>query len=562
MDQSECRALILSRLRERDRKCAQFERIIRSYQALADSMQHLMIKNSRLMAASGARRSTASTSGVVSGSKEEQSYSMDNDERILMLQTELSDLYKKKALNDQQLIDANNRLTQLERELRTAQLERDTALKKVDALKEQLELVNEQARQLRKDNRCLLDEHIALQAAYSSIEEKFVQADRERSEMICRMKELKEREISLVNEMNEREQQLQLQRIRCELAEASKPNPMLDAKAYELIDATEAADATGSSVGARERLQSFGDVIPDRCRFKFECNEIGEVNDVHFHPNGKYFFTAGIDKKIKMWEAGMDTCAKRAEFTGANQGITRIDIHIENGHILGASNDFAVRVWSLDDQRQRFAFTGHSDKVTTAKFLTSGRLIASGSNDRTIKLWDTITNRCQKTFFPGSTICDLATTQLGAPLISAHFDKTVRFWDIRSGELPTSQVKLGAKVTSLFVAADGLHLLCSSRDETLTLLDLRKNATLHVYSAEQYRTSSDYSRAVISPGDSYVSAGSADGHIFIWNLHTTRLEKVLFRGGHENAPVLSLAWHPSGHMLISGDKRKTVCLWK
>lgn len=43
----------------------------------------------------------------------------------------------------------------------------------------------------------------------------------------------------------------------------------------------------------------------------------------------------------------------RAEFTGANQGITRIDIHIENGHILGASNDFAIRVWSLEDQRQR-----------------------------------------------------------------------------------------------------------------------------------------------------------------------------------------------------------------
>lgn len=28
---------------------------------------------------------------------------------------------------------------------------------------------------------------------------------------------------------------------------------------------------------------------------------MGEVNDVLFHPSGKFFFTAGMDKKVKMW---------------------------------------------------------------------------------------------------------------------------------------------------------------------------------------------------------------------------------------------------------------------
>jgi len=43
----------------------------------------------------------------------------------------------------------------------------------------------------------------------------------------------------------------------------------------------------------------------------------------------------------------------RLEFTGAVQGLTRIDIHIESGHLLGSSNDCAVRLWSIDDQRMR-----------------------------------------------------------------------------------------------------------------------------------------------------------------------------------------------------------------
>ena len=55
----------------------------------------------------------------------------------------------------------------------------------------------------------------------------------------------------------------------------------------------------------------------------------------------------------------------------------------------------------------------------------------------------------------------------------------------------------------------------------------------HIYSADAYRTSYDYNKCAISPGMSYVAAGSADGQIFIWNLYSTKLEKVLGRGGHE-----------------------------
>lgn len=78
----------------------------------------------------------------------------------------------------------------------------------------------------------------------------------------------------------------------------------------------------------------------------------------------------------------------------------------------------------------------------------------------------------------------------------------------------------------------------------LTLLDFRTYSTVHLYrfycilliylkkfSAEQYRTASDNSRCIMSPGGNYVAAGSADSHIFIWNTMTTRLEKILQKGG-------------------------------
>lgn len=105
---------------------------------------------------------------------------------------------------------------------------------------------------------------------------------------------------------------------------------------------------------------------------------MGEINDVLFHKNGQSFFTAGADKQIKMYEPTSNTFIKRyffflsisgtflntkkffyksyyfrASFVGANQAINRIDLDSEGKHILGASNDSAIRLWSISDQRQR-----------------------------------------------------------------------------------------------------------------------------------------------------------------------------------------------------------------
>lgn len=42
---------------------------------------------------------------------------------------------------------------------------------------------------------------------YNGVNEKFIVADQERTDLITRMKEMKEREISLLNEFNDKEQQ-------------------------------------------------------------------------------------------------------------------------------------------------------------------------------------------------------------------------------------------------------------------------------------------------------------------------------------------------------------------
>ncbi|KIH55807.1 hypothetical protein ANCDUO_14028 [Ancylostoma duodenale] len=42
---------------------------------------------------------------------------------------------------------------------------------------------------------------------------------------------------------------------------------------------------------------------------------------------------------------------------------------------------------------------------------------------------------------------------------------------------------MAGKVTSLNMSSDGVHVLCSTRDDTLSLMDVRKYQTVHIYSS-------------------------------------------------------------------------------
>ncbi len=79
---------------------------------------------------------------------------------------------------------------------------------------------------------------------------------------------MKEREISALNELNDKEQKRQVDRIRSALEEACRPDPALDARAMELLGMT--AEASGSNqLAPSGMVEHYGDIVPEMCRIKF-----------------------------------------------------------------------------------------------------------------------------------------------------------------------------------------------------------------------------------------------------------------------------------------------------
>ncbi|XP_071949577.1 autophagy-related protein 16-1-like isoform X2 [Antedon mediterranea] len=472
------------------------------------------------------------------------------EQKMYKLQEELTDLHRTKGENAQQIIDISKKLQLKEKAVNSANEKIFELESSLAAFKSEMKNMESTVVQKEKENEILRDEQQALHLAYSGLEVKLRDVQQDNDDLLKRWLEKKALDANIINNSNDEFYMNQGKKIAENLEEASGP----------VITIPE-----GGTIGSPKSPLHFTvqmSSIPTRVLRKFDTHE-GDVNAIRCSPSGKKFATGGADRKVNLWDFSIrdasSTSPKLASLTGSNAGITSVDFDVQENFVLGASRDFAVRLWGVQDHRLKHALTGHGGNVLAAKFLGDANKVVSGSHDRTLKIWDLNARACSKTMFAGSMCNDLVTSDgAGSNIISGHFDKRVRFWDTRSHDPNANEILLQGKVTSLDLSNDRTQLLVCSRDDTLKVIDLRMNQVMQTLCADGFHVSFDWTRAVFSPDSEYAVCGSGDGSIFLWNAKTNKLEKTL---KEHNSAVVSVAWHPGGQYMFSCDTRKKVIIW-
>ncbi|KAM5327243.1 autophagy-related protein 16-1 isoform 2-T2 [Glossophaga mutica] len=512
-------------------------------------------------------------------------------------QEELTELHKKRGELAQLVIDLNNQMQQKDREMQVNEAKIAEYLQMISDLETECQELRSKLQDLERANQTLKDEYDALQITFTALEEKLRKTSEENQELVTRWMAEKAQEANRLNAENEKDSRRRQARLQKELAEAAKePLPVEQDDDIEVIvdetsDHTEdtspmrAISRTASkrlSQPAGGLLDSITNIfgrrsvsslpapqdsvdphpgaakevrVPTAAVCVFDAHD-GEVNAVQFSPGSRLLATGGMDRRVKLWEACGDKCEFKGSLSGSNAGITSIEFDSAGSYLLAASNDFASRIWTVDDYRLRHTLTGHSGKVLSAKFLLDNARIVSGSHDRTLKLWDLRSKVCIKTVFAGSSCNDIVCTE--QCVMSGHFDKKIRFWDIRS-ETVVRELELLGRITALDLNPERTELLSCSRDDLLKIIDLRVNAVRQTFSASGFKCGSDWTRVVFSPDGSYVAAGSAEGSLYVWSVLSGKVEKVLSK--HHGSSINAVAWSPSGAHVVSVDKGSKAVLW-
>ncbi|KAL0133229.1 hypothetical protein PUN28_000771 [Cardiocondyla obscurior] len=542
---------LISQLRERNRsQTSCFADLISLHNRLFDNTNTLRNTNMQLTIANETLRREAANGSIGTCGNS------DLEARLLKQAEELAMLHKRKGEHTQQIVDLNNKLQEMTKELQA----KETSLAENSEANANLRLEITKCLAREKDlegiNQMLKDEHQALQLAFASLEEKLRKAQEENRQLIERLIKYKARDAEKMNEENDNF--LSFTSPTAFLMHTLSKFGKRQAKMQkELEDAARDTRPVSPDRLSLKEVAGLPTAVPTKVSVTFSAHE-GEVYAVKWSPTDRILATGGADRKVKLWNITKDTSENKGILVGSNAGVMSVDFDSTGTLILGASNDYASRVWTVSDLRLKHTLTGHCAKVMAAKFLGEPSKVVTGSYDRTLKIWDLRSKACIETKFAGSSCNDLVTSDgAGSTIISGHFDQRIRFWDTRA-ESSSNDILLEGKVTSLDLSRDANYLLSCVRDDTVKLIDLRMKKIVGSFSADGFKVGFDWTRAAFSPDGQYIAVGSADGSVFIWSIATNMIETIL--KGH-TAAVTAVSWHPHGTYLASVDRAKTVTIW-
>ncbi|XP_054088422.1 autophagy-related protein 16 isoform X2 [Zeugodacus cucurbitae] len=583
------RQCIANRLRDRNRNETKGKEIILQNNRLIDQASQLKAENLKISVENEQLRTALSTGGGKDATGAQLAIAA-LEKKLLAQQEELTDLHKRKGENSQMIVDLNLSVEKQKKLIAEKDLIINEQRAANNSLRAEVEMLKSSLEQLKKLNTTLLDEHTALQLAFSSLEEKLRGVQDENRCLLERLMRYKSKDADKLNEENENFLRKRSDKLKRDLEDAVRePNSQhrnsgspsqLGGDDGDNISLTAVGGGNNGAVGGIDYYnldEMLGPLhepnlnpclvsssIPTTIYMKFEAHD-NESHAVRWSPVERLVATGGGDRKVKLWDVGKVAQEPRAVLGGSSAGINSVDFDSTGTYILGTSNDYGARVWTVADSRLRHTLTGHSGKVMAAKYLQEPIKVVTGSHDRTLKIWDLRSIACIETKFAGSSCNDLVTTDsLGSTIISGHYDKKLRFWDIRT-EKQADDILLPAKITSIDLSKDGYYLICSIRDDTIKLLDLRKNQIIGSFSHENFKLSCDWARASFNTCGSKVACGSADGLVYIWNvmgeLEATLKGHTYGSGFFHSSAVNAVSWCPNSNALATVGKGKRCIIY-
>ncbi len=278
---------------------------------------------------------------------------------------------------------------------------------------------------------------------------------------------------------------------------------------------------------------------------------------LQYSPGGNTLASWSYDE-IRLWDS--QTGNQKAKMSYPRQRDHRYGrpfvLYSSDGKTFVCGNGI-TKIWIFDTDTYKFRTTlkGHTTPITKVALSPNGKMFASsGGNKRlesaskvkTIRLWDIRTGE-QLAILNGhaDVVHDLAFSPDATMLASSSWDKTVLIWDVQSGEVLRRLLGHTDAVSRLVFSPDGESLASGSKEVIVW------NATT---GRKRYAVKGPATITFSKDGKTLVTGDEWEIHL--WDAHTGNHKKTL--AGYLDKSW-RLAFSPDGKYIVSSGE--TVQLW-
>ncbi|XP_063837477.1 WD repeat-containing protein 47 isoform X1 [Ostrinia nubilalis] len=313
--------------------------------------------------------------------------------------------------------------------------------------------------------------------------------------------------------------------------------------------------------------------------------DLQAVRCAEFHPNGKLYAVGSNTKTLRIC-----TYPKIEEIKDYNNPTAPTVLLKRTKHHKGSiyclawspagdllatgSNDKTVKLMRFNShtcnlEGQEVELTMHDGTVRDVCFIedTSNKtslLVSGGAGDCKIYVTDCATGNTFQALSGHSGHVLSLYNWGGAMFVSGSQDKSVRFWDLRTGSCaniispPAGLSNKSSAVASLAVDPSGRLLVCGHDDGSCALYDVRGSRALQRFTPH----AGDVRSVRFSPGAYYLLTAGYDGRVVLTDLQgdlTCALPSVPVARHPDK--VISARWHPDDFSFLSTSADKTAVLW-
>ena len=213
--------------------------------------------------------------------------------------------------------------------------------------------------------------------------------------------------------------------------------------------------------------------------------------------------------------------------------------------ILAVANKKTVKpVWHAPWKLMR-VISGHQGWVRSVAVDPSNAWFATGSTDRTVKIWDLVSGQLKLTLTGHiNTVRGLAVSEKHMYLFSCGEDKTVRCWDLEYNKIIRNYHGHLSGVYCLALHPSLDLVMSGGRDSTCRIWDVRTRAQVHTLSGHTHVVSSIVSQEF----EPQVVSGSHDSTVRLWDIGMGKSISTLTN--HKKA-VRGLLFHHNEYTFVS-----------